>query len=696
MSRYHENLDYLITDVDISKAELEEIISEADKIISDTNSENEKSKLIEAYLKKVQCLQKLDKYSESKEPLDKLFDLDSNMPEAFVRLGIIYYKNKEYGKAIEKCNKAIEIKPDYAMAYNVRGVAKDNLKDYHEAISDYDKAIEIKPNYAHAYNNRGLIHEKEDLNQAIADYDKAIEINPKYETANKNRMKALHARLIRVRNNNAEYMHMLKRSIKTVVPFLGAGSSIPYGYDSWKELLLKLLDTCCRVQEEVSADDREKIEKHINSGHYVQAAGEMDKIFANLSSTACNAISRIAQRNPISKVNKRVLGEYIHLFPTQTYLTTNYDQVVENLLKLQFKNVNRVIATKPSSEVSGLRLSSASPSGSPTVYYLHGISTERSVILSDAHYDDHYGAEGDIKSSLRRDLPKKLRKLHNDYTFLYIGCSMTIKEDRILKLLREFYRGLGDFPYSYAFLNVVTVTGEEIAISEWDLLNAEKRKEIETKLDEKEDELENMNVRVIWYHATTVDEHEIAQKVLFEYLLGDERQKWEDKQEHERLKNIKTAEEVKKAELQQKEWEQAFENMPHEEGDNIQENQSLLVRDFLRSKILTRANTPEKYEIAFPMYKTEGGLYQISLVSENGEFYLSDNGATYAELDKIFELSEPDVIRNLDAILEQYNCGKQQGTNAFVVKCTLEDVHIKMSYLIQAISFMLNMKIFYT
>jgi len=101
-----------------------------------------------------------------------------------------------------------------------------------------------------------------------------------------------------------------------------------------------------------------------------------------------------------------------------------------------------------------------------------------------------------------------------------------------------------------------------------------------------------------------------------------------------------------------------------------------------------------RYGISFPMYKIEGGLYEIYLVPNGmGGFVLSDEGATLEELDKIFELQEPDVIKNLVAILRQYGC-KKVG-NAFQIECTPKDVHIKISFLIQAISFMLNMKIFY-
>ena len=119
------------------------------------------------------------------------------------------------------------------------------------------------------------------------------------------------------------------------------------------------------------------------------------------------------------------------------------------------------------------------------------------------------------------------------------------------------------------------------------------------------------------------------------------------------------------------------------------------LEEHFQKKIRVMEVRPNKWAIAFPMYKIGGGLYEMYLVSENGTFYLSDEGTTYAELDKIFELKEPDVIKNLVAILKQYGCRKQQGSNAFIIDCTPQDIHIKMSYLIQAISFMLNMKIFY-
>ena len=118
------------------------------------------------------------------------------------------------------------------------------------------------------------------------------------------------------------------------------------------------------------------------------------------------------------------------------------------------------------------------------------------------------------------------------------------------------------------------------------------------------------------------------------------------------------------------------------------------LEEIFTSRIKVVQAGAQKYAIQFPMYKTDGGMYLIYLVSENGAFYLSDEATTMRELDKIFELSEPDVVKNISAILRQYNC--QKNGNNITIACTSKDVHLKMSYLIQAISFMLNMKIFYT
>ena len=115
---------------------------------------------------------------------------------------------------------------------------------------------------------------------------------------------------------------------------------------------------------------------------------------------------------------------------------------------------------------------------------------------------------------------------------------------------------------------------------------------------------------------------------------------------------------------------------------------------FLQNRIKVKEIEEGKYAILFPMHKVEDGkLYEIFLIANDDSLYLSDEGSTITELDRIFELSETDVIKNLVAILKQ--CGCKKVGKKIVIDCTPEDIFVKLSYLIQTISFMLNMKIFY-
>jgi len=649
-------------------------LNEFDSAISDCNEAiNLAPKWAVAYSSRGDVYYHKGDYDNAIEDYSRVIGLATQNSEAYDDRGCAYFKKGDYDRAIEDFNRAVKIDPNKATAYSGRGNVYNSKGDFDLAIRDYDKAIEINPKLAVAYYNRGnTYYYKDDYDQAIENYNEVIKLVPNFAPAHINRGNVYKMKLVGIRNNR-QYVDELKYDIKKVVPFLGAGVSIPYGYFSWKDLLFKLVETCFRVQEEVSVEKRKEIENDIDAGRYVKAASEMDKIFANLSSTACTAISRVAQKNPITVENKGVLGEYLHLFPARTYLTTNYDQVIENILRLRFPDVSAIIATKLSYGRPGLRSSSSdksgkesrsNPFGIPTVYYLHGIFTERDIILSDAHYNDYYGSEGDIKSSLRRSLPKKLFELHNDYRFLYVGCSMTIKEDRILKLLREFYSSLQSSSYSYAFLSVNTVTSNNTPISKWSSLSKELQEQMSLVLDEKEDELENMNVRVIWYSATTDEERESAKKALFDYILGGQREEWE---------------------INLQKW--------RAESKEQEEREQVEIEKMKNAEVVDKFAFPKKY--------FKGLNYEFSVIKIEERYYISDQGRTYEMLEPVFELKEPDVVKNLAAIAKE--CAVDNIGNYLRVEIKKWDddkekeVQIEEAKyrLFSCVSFMDTMRIFY-
>ncbi|MCL2050147.1 MAG: hypothetical protein FWG91_00240 [Lachnospiraceae bacterium] len=112
---------------------------------------------------------------------------------------------------------------------------------------------------------------------------------------------------------------------------------------------------------------------------------------------------------------------------------------------------------------------------------------------------------------------------------------------------------------------------------------------------------------------------------------------------------------------------------------------------------------PDSIITEFEYPNLNGDEYSFVLFKEGENIFLSDRGKTLKQLDKIFELSEPDVIKNLKAILQQYGAIKQE--NAILIGIDNwtgnikeeenEDLRKAKLALFSCVSFMLNMKIFY-
>ena len=183
-SNYDLDLDYVIPVIDISKEELKAIIAEAESKIAENKANSET--LAIAYLKKAQCLQKIEgdigyfdeTQCQIKIFIEKAMELSPNMPEAVMQMGKWYQLNGNLNKAIEMYTRAIRIKPDYAAAFNNRSSVYSSI-DLVKAIADSTEAIRIRPFDAIYYFNRGqkysALGEQE---KAIADFSEAIRLRP--------------------------------------------------------------------------------------------------------------------------------------------------------------------------------------------------------------------------------------------------------------------------------------------------------------------------------------------------------------------------------------------------------------------------------------------------------------------------------------------------------------------------------------
>jgi hypothetical protein len=105
----------------------------------------------------------------------------------------------------------------------------------------------------------------------------------------------------------------------------------------------------------------------------------------------------------------------------------------------------------------------------------------------------------------------------------------------------------------------------------------------------------------------------------------------------------------------------------------------------------------------YPYPDINGDKYDFILARDGDSVFLSDQGHTFIQLDKIFELGEPDVVKNLDAIFKQYGA-KKQGAEVIIELYNWDNntnenesevLKKGLLSLYSCVSFMLNMKIFY-
>jgi hypothetical protein len=460
-------------------------------------------------------------------------------------------------------------------------------------------------------------------------------------------------------------MDDLKARIKGVVPFLGSGMSVPYGYLPWGRFLEHLLNVASEMPW-VLGDKTEEIEKVKNclkDSRFLGAADGLDRIVPNFDDTVCASIDSVARDHTITPDNSGVLGEFLHLFPSKTYLTTNYDRVVENILRLKFGEMLRTVVPGDGHRPDvGLSMFDEPLYRNPVLYYLHGrYDVQESIILSESSYNKYYGFSSDGgQIDMRYSLTKTLFNLYNDrYVFLFLGCGMNVSEDRLLKLFRRVNSLMKLHSFNYALLD---------------------KKDI-ANLNTKEHELLGLKVRPIWFSTDDMS-HEDAERELFEYILGKERVALDG-----HITDKKLEEEMRSSELGRMWFAQ-----------NTVADGSIagVAQEFFESSGQENSEKPRVLRFCYPMAKDRLRLYELFLVEDaDGFFYVSDGGSTYADLDKIFELKEPDVTKNLGAIIRQFGCRVNGNINALNIPCTKDDFLVKSGFLVQAISFMLNMKIFY-
>lgn len=198
-----------------------------------------------------------------------------------------------------------------------------------------------------------------------------------------------------------------------VVPFIGAGLTIPCGMKGWQSFLYHLAD--------VSLTDRTIVEAHLRAGEFEEAA---ELLCANMgerwfSEQIETEFDRIVETKGAVCLLPRL---------TRTCLiTTNFDRVIEAVFSGQNPPLDRAIGSNAEEFYKALNRHQK------YLLKVHGdVGRAEDRVLTFTHYKAAYGKG---KIDFRRSLPKALKRAYGTKVLLFLGCSLG--PDRTMRLFRE-------------------------------------------------------------------------------------------------------------------------------------------------------------------------------------------------------------------------------------------------------------------
>jgi len=270
--------------------------------------------------------------------------------------------------------------------------------------------------------------------------------------------------------DNQGRFNRLRDSYKrgAVIPFIGAGMSIPSGYPGWTKFLRQLCN-----ETRVSDEDLDNL---LFQGQYEEAAqaladdmpaGSFDEAIENVFGHDEDLAGTI-QRLP-------------HIFDTSV-ITTNFDDVIKRCYEDSESSFTEILLGP-----DAIELPRYLGQGNKVLVKLHGkANSGRSRVLTYSEYQRHYG-EGNSLLDVIEAISTK--------TLLFLGCSLVF--DRTIQTLTQ----------------LVEDKGHDVATRHYALLSIG---EDEDRLARRDD-LAKANIFPIWYPAD--EDHDECIEALFHKLI---------------------------------------------------------------------------------------------------------------------------------------------------------------------------------
>lgn len=123
-------------------------------------------------------------YEEAVPLLEKVTELEPNLPITYLQLGTALTSLREYEKAVPVLRKAVEMRPDLTVPRYQLGSALFETGDFAGAVEQFETTVSRSPNWPEAHLSLATAYARVDrLKDAITEYEKVIALRPKHYSA---------------------------------------------------------------------------------------------------------------------------------------------------------------------------------------------------------------------------------------------------------------------------------------------------------------------------------------------------------------------------------------------------------------------------------------------------------------------------------------------------------------------------------
>lgn len=232
---------------------------------------------------------------------------------------------------------------------------------------------------------------------------------------------------------NREALDRLVQRVRAspgIVPFVGAGLSIRFGFPGWRAFLEQMVAQSRPNDHKLAA----VVRSHLNRGRFEEAAEHIIRVLGRgpFDRAVVDTFSDDAVQAPEKPTALHLLPRIAH----GPVVTTNFDHMLESVFRDDGQAFDLVLwgaKVQTASDVlaEDLRL----------LLKLHGDALDsEDRILTRQEYRQRYGSADPEQIDSGKPLPQLLERLFRTRSVLFLGCSL--QGDRYMRLLRR----IGDDP----------------------------------------------------------------------------------------------------------------------------------------------------------------------------------------------------------------------------------------------------------